>query len=286
MIRYLNKFTNIRKIYNVRYFSLNQQNPEDFVKQQSLDKQNGDGDHQPLDPNNMENNENYYTDKRSNFYIFIAAALTLSSLYFVYQMNLMRDNVEKTKNSVVKTSGTPLIGGSWELNGPKGVVSSDSLRGKYYLIYFGFCNCPDICPQSMRKIAKALDILDKMTEKKYFDIEYIFVSVDPDRDSYDKITKFCNHFSKKIIPVTGKSNKDPNLRDVMKKFKIYASKIEMEDPETKQKSYTLDHTIITYLMGKDNQYLSHIGGSMNANDIAHHIVDKVMEAEKNMIKSY
>ena len=54
-----------------------------------------------------------------------------------------------------------------------------------------------------------------------------------------------------MIGVTGKDNEDPALRQCMRKFKIYASKIEFEDEDTVvkgRKSYTIDHTILTYLM--------------------------------------
>jgi protein SCO1/2 len=56
------------------------------------------------------------------------------------------------------------------------------------------------------------------------------VSVDPDRDDPNKIRKFLDYFDKDIIGVTGKSNNDPSLQEVMKKFKIYSSKIEFDDP--------------------------------------------------------
>ena len=65
-----------------------------------------------------------------------------------------------------------------------------------------------------------------MPESKYINLKTIFVSVDPDRDTPEKIDKFLSYFDKNFIGVTGKSNNDPELRECMKKFKIYASKIE------------------------------------------------------------
>ena len=88
----------------------------------------------------------------------------------------------------------------------------------------------------------------------------------------------------------------------MTKFKIYATKIEIEeDDETnkghgpvskegkqsqemsqtdKEKPYTLDHTIITYLMNDENEYLSHIGSNMGPSDIAQHIVSKILQDQR------
>jgi len=56
-------------------------------------------------------------------------------------------------------------------------------------------------------------------------LKTIFVTVDPDRDTDEKILKFLSHFDKSIIGLKGKSNDDPELKEAMRQFKIYASKI-------------------------------------------------------------
>ena len=61
---------------------------------------------------------------------------------------------------------------------------------------------------------------------------------------------------------------------MLKLFKIYATKIEFEDGETGEAGYTLDHTVISYLMNKDDEYIEHLGSSMNAKDMC----DKIIEA--------
>ena len=160
------------------------------------------------------------------------------------------------------------------------------MDGKYYLIYFGFANCPDVCPQTLYKITKAMEVVKRVPEKKYFDIETIFVTVDPDRDDKEAVQKFLKHFDKSIIPVTARANNDPALRDMMNKFKIYASKIELEDEQQipgQPVPYTLDHTIITYLMDDESQYLTHIGSNANPSDIAQLIVNKVMQNERDKL---
>lgn len=62
-------------------------------------------------------------------------------------------------------------------------------------------------------------------------IKTIFVSVDPDRDTNEKIEAFTNIFDPNIIGVTGKNNNDKDLRDMMKKFRIYSTKMEYEEME-------------------------------------------------------
>ena len=65
---------------------------------------------------------------------------------------------------------------------------------------------------------------------------------------------------------------------MMRKFKIYSSKIEYEDEEesdtpSKTQSYTLDHTVISYLMSRENEYLNHLGASLSAHEIYQKILD-------------
>lgn len=66
-------------------------------------------------------------------------------------------------------------------------VTSEHMEGHYYLIYFGFTNCPDICPLSLHKLANAVNHINKMPESNYFKLKVLFVSVDPDRDTNQKI---------------------------------------------------------------------------------------------------
>ena len=104
-----------------------------------------------------------------------------------------------------------------------------------------------------------------MPEAKYLKLKTVFVSVDPDRDTPERIEKFLSLFDKNIMGLTAETNNDPKLKEMMRKFRIYASKIEYEmddDDDVKKKSeveknkikekmknvYTIDHTVLTYLM--------------------------------------
>ena len=155
-------------------------------------------------------------------------------------------------------------------------VSHEDFAGKYYLIYFGFTFCPDVCPVSLMKMAKALNQVKASKEYNFFDLEAIFVSVDPDRDTNERIEEYCKIFDPSIIGLTHKANNNPELKDILKKFKIHVSKILLTDEEEaedmkslqehapqvieklsnlekkKDEKYTLDHSIIVYLFGPDN----------------------------------
>ena len=99
------------------------------------------------------------------------------------------------------------------------------------MIYFGFTFCPDVCPVSLMKMANAMNIVKKSKEFNYFDLEAIFVSVDPDRDTNERIEEYCKIFDPSIIGLSHKSNDNADLKDILRKFKIHVSKILLTDEE-------------------------------------------------------
>ena len=102
-------------------------------------------------------------------------------------------NLEKT-GSV----GNPLIGGPFTLIDTEGRQFSDKvLLGKYYLIYFGFTHCPDICPEELSKIGEAVELVKR--EKGKIGIEGqlvpVFITCDPERDTPDIIKNYLKGIS-------------------------------------------------------------------------------------------
>mmetsp|Transcript_18426 Transcript_18426/g.18087 ORF Transcript_18426/g.18087 Transcript_18426/m.18087 type:complete len:172 (-) Transcript_18426:9-524(-) len=159
--------------------------------------------------------------------------------------------------------------------------------------------CPDVCPVSLNKASKARRKVMKSKEYKYFDLASVFVSLDPDRDTPERIEQYCNIFDEDMMGLTHKTNDDPDLKEILKKFKIHSSKIylteeeEKEDEEAmkaiapeviekmkdqkakKNDKYSLDHTIVTYLMGPDNDFITYLGSNLNENEMAEIILDEI-----------
>uniref|UniRef100_A0A7S3CNJ8 Uncharacterized protein n=1 Tax=Strombidium rassoulzadegani TaxID=1082188 RepID=A0A7S3CNJ8_9SPIT len=149
------------------------------------------------------------------------------------------------------------------------------------------------------KMANCVKLVKQSKEYKYFDLDSIFVSVDPDRDSNERIDEYCKIFDENMIGLTHKTNDEPALKELLKKFKIHVSKIllneeeEKEDLKTltanapevveklgklkkkKDERYTLDHSIIVYLMGPDNQFLTYLGSNLDEKDMADLILDEI-----------
>ena len=159
------------------------------------------------------------------------------------------------------------------------------------------------------KMSKALQNVRESKEFKYFDLEALFVSVDPDRDSNERIEEYCKIFDEKLIGLSHKSNDHPELKEMLKRFKIHVSKIYLTDEEVKEdmktleenapeviekmknlevkkdEKYTLDHSIIVYLIGPDNQFLTYLGSNLDEKAMSDIILDEISADLKRRVLS-
>ncbi|MCC8371522.1 MAG: SCO family protein [Rickettsia endosymbiont of Pseudomimeciton antennatum] len=156
------------------------------------------------------------------------------------------------------------IGGKFELTDQDGkIFNSDSLKGKLSLIYFGFTYCPDICPTSLQKITEVVNTLDKYK----IAVEFVFITIDPERDSSDVLKEYLKHFNSKFIGLTGN---DRQIKEVADKFKVYYAKI-----DTNSEDYMLDHSSFVYLMDRQGKYVKHFYLDSSAQEIIEFI--RIME---------
>lgn len=137
-----------------------------------------------------------------------------------------------------RSLGKASIGGSWELLDTKGNKrTSEDFKGRWCLIYFGFTHCPDVCPDELEKMAKVVDalgtfyiskmrklakcnILTYFSDKEKVDIQPLFITVDPQRDSNVMLDKYTKEFSPKLLGLTGSQQQ---IASVCKKFRVYFS---------------------------------------------------------------
>ncbi len=119
-------------------------------------------------------------------------------------------------------------------------VSLSDFRGKVVMLYFGYTFCPDVCPATLAEVATALDILGKDTDK----IQFIMISVDPGRDTPEKMAEYVAHFHPDLLGVTGNSDTIAKLTTL---YGVFFEKHE----GTEATGYLVDHTATVTVIDQD-----------------------------------
>src|SRR5271170_7183675 len=136
-----------------------------------------------------------------------------------------------------------LIGGAFSLEDGAGkTVSDQTLRGKPFLVYFGYTHCPDVCPTELARIS---DILGKMGDKA---IPALFITVDPERDTPKVMQDYVSSFNPAVIGLSGTQQ---GVEATEKTFRVFARKGEKQ-PDG---DYSMDHSSIVYLMDKNGAFV-------------------------------
>ena len=142
------------------------------------------------------------------------------------------------------------LGGDFELQSADGPLALHDLRGKVVLLYFGYMNCPDVCPLTMSNWAEAFNQLEGAETEK---VRGLLVSVDPERDSPEALKEYTQYFHSNILGVTGSHEK---LSEVTY---LYRADYSLEH-KGEQKDYSVDHTSFVYVIdptGKLRGLLAH-----------------------------
>jgi len=173
----------------------------------------------------------------------------------------------RERRRAVRSFGQGQIGGAWELLNEEGKIQkSTDLLGNYVLLYFGFINCPDICPDEMEKMVKIVD--DLSSDKEPFPIIPVFISVDPKRDTPSRIKEYCQRFSKNMRGFT--SDSEEKVKEVTKKYRAYYSKAPAPEGSSPD-DYLVDHSIIIYLLGPSGEFIEHFGRDKTAEQVVQSI---------------
>lgn len=164
-------------------------------------------------------------------------------------------------------TGTALVGGPFTLTDHNGKTVTDaSYRGNYLLVFFGFTFCPDVCPTELQVMAQALDDLGGEADS----IVPLFVTVDPERDTPEVLKAYVENFGPRFVGLTGTPDQ---IAAVAKAYRVYYAKAGKTDAG----GYTMDHSAIIYLMGRDGRFLKHFTYTTDARGLA----EGIHEAMRN-----
>ncbi|KAF9152860.1 Cu-binding protein [Linnemannia schmuckeri] len=167
------------------------------------------------------------------------------------------------------TYGKPKIGGPFSLIDQNGIrTTNEDFKGRYMLIYFGFTNCPDICPEELDKMAEVLDTVKADPEIGDV-ITPIFITCDPQRDTVAEVNEYVKDFHKDLIGLTGTLEE---IARVAKSYRVYFSKPPKVNPG---EDYLVDHSIFFYLMAPDGSFVDCYAKDHTAEFVSQSVKDHI-----------
>jgi protein SCO1 len=137
------------------------------------------------------------------------------------------------------------VGGPFHLEDQNGSPVSDrDMKGKPFLVFFGYTHCPDVCPTTLFEISEVMRSVGKDADR----IGALFITVDPERDTPAVLKDYLSNFDPHLRGLTG----DPTaVEAALKAYRVYAKKVPL-----KAGDYTMDHTAVVYLMDKDGRFVA------------------------------
>lgn len=160
---------------------------------------------------------------------------------------LWRAGGDAQQTAETRSTGKPLIGGPFALVDHTGAARTEKdLLGRFAVVNFGFTNCPDVCPTTLQTISDALELMGPAAQR----IRPVFVSVDPDRDTPDRLKTYREAFDERFLMLTGS---EAAVARAAKAYKVGYSRMK----PAADGSYMVNHTALIYLMGPDGAYITH-----------------------------
>ncbi|MEM9629619.1 MAG: SCO family protein [Pseudomonadota bacterium] len=157
-----------------------------------------------------------------------------------------------------EAGGKALIGGPFALVDQTGkAVTEKDFEGSFMIAYFGYTFCPDFCPLGLSTITEALELLDDEEVER---IKPVFFTVDPARDTVERLADYVSHFHPRLVGLTGT---DEQVAAAAKAYRIYYN-----IPEHEGDDYPVDHSTFTYLMDPDGTYAAHFSHDVSPEELA------------------
>ena len=152
----------------------------------------------------------------------------------------------------------PSVVAEFELTGHDGVVrTAEDFRGQWSLVFFGFTNCPDICPTTLAEIAQVMDDLGARADA----VQPLFISVDSERDRPEALAEYVPQFHPSILGLSGTPEQ---IEAAAASFKIFYERV---PEETAPDGYTMGHTSQVFLFDPEGAFVQLYGYGTPASEI-------------------
>jgi protein SCO1/2 len=133
-------------------------------------------------------------------------------------------------------------GGDFTLQSADGPVSLQDFRGRLVFLFFGYTKCPDVCPTSLTYLVQALN---RLSESELAQVQPIFISVDPRRDTPEILKEYANYFHEGMLGLTG------SAAEVADVAALYGARYYEVELEGSLFGYAVNHSAVTYLITQE-----------------------------------
>ena len=179
---------------------------------------------------------------------FISEKVAVSVTRMLFCMLILYSGLSDLHDAAAKETGDEIKGGKstafqlvdFTLDSPEGALSLKDLRGNVVLIFFGFTSCPDVCPISLSTISHAFSYL---TDDELERSRSLFISLDPERDTMERLKKYTGYFHPNIIGVTG------TMKQLGTVAEIYGVNFEKKDSPDSALGYVIYHSSKIFVIG-------------------------------------
>ena len=178
------------------------------------------------------------------FYLLLLFGIVI---VFSFSYNIYRE-ISESKTCNNSTNFIDGLGGPIDLiDQNERAFSLVKQNNSLSLLYFGYSYCPDICPYDLERNAYVKDIMDE----QQLDINLVFITLDPSRDTTERLKDFSEYIHKSMIALTGSNDQIEALK---KAYGVFgkSNKVDYED-----QSYLVDHSTFSYLVNRDGEVLSY-----------------------------
>ncbi|KAK9949639.1 hypothetical protein M0R45_005156 [Rubus argutus] len=204
---------------------------------------------------------------RGSFFIPAAAVLGFTGLAAFFHYNDERRAVMKGQDncSCVNNLKGPIIGGPFTLEDTENrTVTERNLRGNWAVLYFGYTSSPDVGPEQVQIMAKAINILESRHNLKVLPV---FVTIDPQRDTPSQLRAYLNEFESKILGLTGPVTA---IRQMAQEYRVFFRKIEEDGDD-----YLVESSHNMYLMSPNMEVVRCFGVEYNAEELSEEILKEL-----------
>ncbi len=175
---------------------------------------------------------------KNSIAIILIGILGVALIWVLFFWNPTTENKE-AKHQTLELSAKP-TGGDFSVEIQNKDLALEDLRGKVVLLYFGYTQCPDICPTSLALMTQALN---QMTKDELKSVNGLFVSVDPNRDNTTRLEEYTHYFHPNIIGATAEKD------EIDKITKMYGASYRIVESDSAM-GYIVDHSSYTYVIDK------------------------------------